>query len=376
MKTSILKNELLAELKKLKLVVNTKTSLPILKQAKLKVDSEFNFSITVTDLDNIVTANFSGKGFEQGECLIDFTRLYALVETANKGSIRIEKFDDTLLITGENESPIKLVIDGDLSEYPSVEFGESKEIDIMFSSELYKHLLPHYESIANDDPRVFLNGMLFEKVDGKLVMVSTDGYTLLHSTVDCKGEMEQIIVTRQAIKLFIACTKKDDSCTVLSVSKGNYETSLDYTSVKFECGNITAWSRLIDGDYPDYNMVIPRESDKTFCANPKSLVKTLVKIEKVGKTLDSYNGCFVLKSIGNEVSFNLREFGKNVMSQIVESDITWQNDLKAVYSTNYFKRYLSKTVAKEVELSFTDELSPCSIKSDGFHCVIMPVRIS
>lgn len=276
MKIVIERDVLLGSLQLVNGIVERRQTMPILSNVLLEL-SESGLALTTTDLEILVQTSCDVVSFEGGgRFTVPARKLFDLSRALPSDSqITIEVSDNRAVVkSGRSKYSLQVL---PASGYPTIEGG--KDISVSFSmaqSSLKCMVDTTLFAMASQDVRYYLNGMMFEVGSGTLKSVATDG----HRMAVCEQGVEvgargagvndglvQVIVPRKTISELSRLLSTDDSGTVL------VDVSEEHISLSF--GGIVLRSKLIDGTYPDYNRVIPRNLEFTASCQRAELRESL-----------------------------------------------------------------------------------------------------
>jgi len=230
-------------------------------------------------------------------------------------------------------------------------------------------------AICNDDTKYNLNG-LFTKVettpagDQVLKMVATDGHRLSIANGKLKGTagpelLKGVILPKKGIYELKKITE-EDSGTLLFGFMDN--------SAVIKRGDSYMVMRLVDGDFPDYNRVIPEANDRIIKVNKEEFVHSVRRMAILSS--EKFKGILLEISASSiKISSSNPELG----DAMEELDVVYGGEPLAVrFNARYLLDVLGVAETEYVEMKFKDELSPSIIvpeKSDSFLAVIMPMRL-
>ena len=270
MKLHIDRNTLLEPLQMIIGVVEKKQALPILsnvlvttKEHKIELigtDTEVELIGHMPLLDNKLTQSITLPGRK----LIDICR--SLPEDS---SIEISLNSDKVHIkSGRSQFTLTTL---PANEFPSLEVTEIKSSLQLAQNELLRLFQQTYISIAQQDVRYYLNGLLFETHPNLIRAVATDGHRLAMSQIAIPTQQEEITQTIIPRKGIIELMRLlDNSETPVTINIGD-------NFVQVIGDNFTFKSKLIEGRFPDYNRVIPRNGNKLLSIDRETLKKSLAR---------------------------------------------------------------------------------------------------
>lgn len=280
MKLIVLKSNLLEALSYVERAIGENNNLPILKSVLMKTDGN-KIVVTSTNLEFAVTYIFSGKIIENGEVAIPFHVFYSLVKNVNSERITIELKNGKLLITTDN---YEATIQGqEAKEFPIIPSlrgaKEGLRVGIKTFTEALQEVVvaAHYSEIRPE-----ISGVLL-RIDDGVFCVATDGFRLAERKID---PSEATSSFENAIKAIIPIRAVEELLkifTSLEKQGGELEILLDATQALFKTQNLEAISRLIDGNFPEYVGIIPKQTESEIAVSRHELINAI-------KLVSSFSG--------------------------------------------------------------------------------------
>src|SRR6202789_866593 len=365
MKLTAEREKLLAPLQAVIGVVERRQTMPVLANVLLSV-RQGQLSITATDLEVELVASTE-----------------VAVQTAGDITVPGRKFLDILRALPEKVS-VSLTVEGEkgvikaggsrfsLSTLPAAEFPVIDDINSLQTvqvprKELLRLLEKTHFSMAQQDVRYYLNGMLLE-IDGTLLRaVATDGHrlALCETTLAAKAKTaQQVIVPRKGV-LELQRILNDDGLADLGIGTNH---------VRAQIGDVRFTSKLIDGRFPEYSRVIPAAPNAAIRADRDILRQALQRTAILSN--EKYRGIRI--NVRNNA---ITVQAHNPEQEEAEEEIEACNpgkDLEVGFNVNYLLDALAAIEGQEVELVLTDSNSSCLIRSPGSassRYVVMPMRL-
>lgn len=254
------------------------------------------------------------------------------------------------------------------TEYPSTEaLGRSSKTSLP-QKEFRELLEDTMFSMAQQDVRYYLNGLLLELEKNSLRAVATDGHRLALKEIKAQTgieEPQQIIIPRKGVVELIRLLDGEDENISVEVSQNHIRVSKD--SVQFT-------SKLIDGKFPDYQRVIPKEGEHPVKTNRDILKQGLIRASILSN--EKYKGVRLV--LQNDL---LKAFAHNPEQEEAEEEIEINykgDDIEIGFNVTYLLDALSSIKTEEVILNISDPNSSCLIlPDDETDCkyVVMPMRL-
>jgi len=241
------RNDLLNLLAKVTPIVERRNTFPIL--ANLVITATDIMSVKSTDLDIEVTGSCPANVTTQGAITVNAAMLFDIVKSISSGAIVDMSLDDHKLTikSGRFKTVLATLEAIDFPVMASNEYESEFEIP----STEFKRLFDIVKvACSTDEAKYYLNGVYLHYVDGIMKAVATDGHRLALAQYEGhKYAFPSVIVPRKTINLISALS-----------DIGDVSVSISDTKIKFHHGSTTVVSKVIDGTFPDYTRVIPRNN--------------------------------------------------------------------------------------------------------------------
>ncbi|MBI5732896.1 DNA polymerase III subunit beta [Candidatus Jorgensenbacteria bacterium] len=267
MKIIILKKNLLSGLNAVEKAVGMNSNLPVLKDVLLKID-DGKIQLMSTDLELAVKYNLVGKIVENGEIAIPFSVLSSIVKNLVSERVTLEQKDRKLIVSTEN---YEATIQGqDAHEFPIIPSVHNTKQSIIIPTEAFREALSGVTVAAQySEIRPEISGMLFKIGDDKLMLVATDTFRLAEYTF----LTDRFKSTFDSVSVIVPLRTVQELLRVLSGDSGeNIEVFIDSNQILFKTRNEEIISRLIDGRFPEYQGIIPREIQSEAIVNRQELL--------------------------------------------------------------------------------------------------------
>lgn len=349
-------------------VVERRNTIPILSNIVISA-ADGALHLRATDLDLEMSISTAATVEEQGVTTIpsDLVRDIAKKITGDVSFAFDKDANMANLTAGRSRFKLQTLPEED---YPSITTGEFSHSFSIPGDALHRLISRCEFAIPTEETRYYLNGIYMHSLDGqKLRAVATDGHRLARSEMDAPDGadgMPAIIIPRKTVKEIIgiaATAKKDDVHFEISENK-----------IRVSHGSVVLTSKLIDGTYPDYQRVIPTESNIFAKVDSKTLA---VASDRVS-TVSSERGKAVRLAFSTgklELAVNNPESG----SAVDEIDADYDADpLEIGFNAKYLADICGVVGAGETKISLTDAGSPTiftSESNEGFLAVLMPMRV-
>ena len=258
-------------------VVEKKNTLPILSNVLIEA-FEDKIQVSATDLDIIITEKISAEVLQQGSTTTTAQVLYDIVRKLPAGSnihLNLQNDKRLKLISGKSDFNLTCL---PATEFPILEDSIETDYIELKSKHLLKLLNKTKFSISNDETRHYLNGIYLHKTEDdnqNLVAVATDGHRLSKTqiTLDEDKSFHPVILPKKTIFeiINIISEEGDTPIKILSVR----------SKIKFIIKDIILISKVIDGKFPDYERVIPKDSRKEVKAKVSDFISAVDRIKSL-----------------------------------------------------------------------------------------------
>jgi len=350
-------------------VVEKRQTLPVLSNILLKANKN-SLSITATDLEVEIVASTNLDVTEQGQLTLP-ARKFMDICKALPDNAQLELNYDAdkeraTIRSGKSRFSLATL---PVSDFPNVE-EVSGAFKFQLSQRTLRNLIDKTQfSMAQQDVRYYLNGLMIEVSDQLVKAVATDGHRLSY----CESEAEvapakktQVILPRKGVM---------ELAKLLEDTESSAEISIGTNHIRINVEGIQFTSKLVDGQFPDYERVIPKHFDKEVVADRELLRQALVRTSILSN--EKYRGIRIRLRAG---LLQAQAQTPELEEAEEEVEINYQGpELEIGFNVNYLLDALAAVVTATVQIQFSDANSSCLIlpNSDDAQCryVVMPMRL-
>jgi DNA polymerase-3 subunit beta len=343
---------------------------PILSNVLLNATDGW-LSITATDQDVELIAREQTPGIVlPGKITTSFRKLNDICKALPDGAeLRIEKQDDRMLIKAGRSRFVLATLPAE--NFPDVQqLSKDKAICVFsVSKKQFAWLVSRTAfAMAEQDVRYFLNGMLLEVKQDKLISVAADGHRLAMNYIalqDHNGAFARVIVPRKGVQEIMRIIDDIDGDLLFTVSSSH---------IQIQSAGVTVTSKLLDGKFPDYERVIPRDGNKV----------VIGEREKLKEAFHRASALFSEKFRGVRLHMSperMRVLASNVEQDQVEEDLEVEyqgQELEVGFNIRYLLDFLSVVQSELVRFTFSDANKSTLIEEVGEGVkgayVLMPIR--
>lgn len=368
MQFEVSKQVLLKAISSVNGAVEKKNTIPVLQNIKITAEND-KIVLHATDMDIMVTSSFEADMKKSGSTTVPAQMFFDIVrKISDSANILLSQESESILQIKSGKSKYNLPCI-DASEFPNLSEGElGEEIEVP-SEELAKMIDKTRFAISNDETRYYLNGLYlhaFEKETGfELRTAATDGHRLALSflPLDKLKTAFGIIIPKKSVAEIRRVI--DGSETV--------KVSVSRVKIKIISNQTTIVSKLIDGEFPDYDKVLPKDNKQIALINKKEFFDCVDRVSTVATDkhrsvkLILENGKLELQVNTNDGSFAQEEMDVNYSGDKIETG----------FNSRYLLDIIGQINKEELMMRFKDSNSPAILEAKDMSSifVIMPVRI-
>ena len=350
-------------------VIEKRSTLPILSNILLDV-KDSKLTIVATDLDLIFYQEIKDIEIEEeGKTTTTSSVLYDIIRKFSSGKKINFSFSGENKLQLESEKSVFHLNCINASEFPITDENFNQNQFSIKSKILLKLLNKCKFSVSNDETRHYLSGIFFHQtqIDDKnfLTAVATDSHRMSVSKVQLneKINFDAIILPKKAIFQL---------CSLLEDFDGDIKISNVKSKIKFELKNSTLISKLIDGKFPNYVQVIPKNNEKKLEIDLKPFLNSVDRVASV--SLDKKDGVkFNLTKDKLNLSVNNANSGDGKESLNVKFD----SELDISFNSRYLIDVASQLDGDIIEIYLKDSGSPALIRDPADYdsiYVVMPMK--
>ncbi len=376
MKFKINKEHFSTGLKQVSNVVSSKPQMPVLNNVLIKAENG-KVLLTTTNLDLGIRCSITADIEEDGEITLPVKRLEKIVASTPEKEITVESSDGQTakIRSGRYEAPrFNGLKSEDFPPLPSFVNQHSFELS---ASELATMLRSVSYAQSNDENRYILNSVYFNFDGGKLTLVATDGRRLALIARDIPmqdGDEGSIILPAKTVAELEKLLAQGKT---VKISFNERQVAFDIgmgedSEGRGLVGSIYLVSKIVEGSYPNYKQVIPKETDRRIKLERELVSETVQRVSIM--TNDKQNSVKLRISENSlEVSGQSAEFGESRETIDVEYS---GPEVQIGFNPDFLLSPLRNLTKDEVFFEFKDEMSPGVFKTlDNFVCVVMPLRV-
>ena len=349
--------------------VSQRTTLPVLGNILFEVTGK-QLKISSNSLDLGIQIFIDVKDAKPGKVLAPAKMISSITSKLPDGDLTFE--------TGSNDhirlevGSSKFLVHGlAATDFPEL-IHPKQAVSLDIPSETLLSMIKQTAfAVSSDESKPFLNGILFDLNGSEIRLVSTDGYRLaLRSELfSSPVPLKAIVPTRTVNEVLKLLSSYPDEETV------QVEVSADL--IQFRIAQITVLSRVIQGQFPDYQMVIPSQSD-TKVSLPRRVF--LDAAERCAVVASSSNNILMIELSGDHLllSANSPEVGD--ANEMVNVEVQGTNRTKIAFNVRLLLDVLKNIPEGDVQMELSRKLAPGVLRPKGFErnylYIIMPIKTS
>jgi DNA polymerase-3 subunit beta len=347
-------------------IVEKRHALPILSNLLLEGEDGV-LKFTATDLEVQISLSIKTDIKESFKTTIAARKLFDITRALPEESILDIQIDEPKVMVKAKKSRFNLQT-LPAKDYPVMVKNQEEDITFLIPQNELKSRLKQVDfSMAQQDIRYYLNGLLFE-VDGKkLNIVATDGHRLSFTSTNLKElqEKTQIIIPRKTIIELTKLMGDDDQPVTISITKNQ---------VSFKFNDIDLITKVIEGKFPDYNRVIPVGHTNVFDVDRLSLLSSMQRASILSN--EKYRG---IRMVIEENNLKLISSNSEQEQAEEELEIKYKGtSIDIGFNVTYLIDVLVNIQFDKLTFAFNDSSSSCLItipNNNDYKYVVMPMRI-
>ncbi len=346
-------------------VVDKKQTMPILGHILLE-NHEKSLKLTATNLEvqiSSITQAIEMDTFES--TAVSGRKLYEIIRSLDSKDVELKTIKGQLIIKTEYSSYKISTLPG--NDFPIFDSSEATETFKINQEKLLSLFNKTHFSMAQQDVRFYLNGLLLETEPNKIKAIATDGHRLAASEVSI--DKKQLVKTASIIP-----RKAIHELIRLLEGSEDVRAEIGPNSISLAFNDLSFITKLIDGKFPDYNRVIPTNTEINIQLNSQALKPTLQRVSILAN--EKFKG----------IRLETRENTLNLSSENPEQEeayetISLQEKVKSIivgFNVSYLIDAVSSCDGNTVYLSLNDENSSALITSPedkDTKYVVMPMRL-
>ncbi len=353
-------------------IVERKNTIPILANVLIEADGD-QVKLLATDLEVGLRSKCAASVTRRGSLTLPAKKLYEIIKALPDTDVRIEEDKNGVKVAADRfDSRMQTLPREDFPTLPETG-GDAPRVTL--PREVLKNMIAKTQfAITGEDTRYFLNGALFIQRPDSLGLVSTDGHRLALITVSRENvngkkadEEERVILPRKTLL---------ELGRLLAEGEGDIQYERGENHLFFEVGGRLLISRMIDGQFPAFERVIPKSNDKRVEFDRDRLTSAVKRVALLSN--ERSRAVKVTIDKGKvEIASSSPEFGEAKEMLMVDYAGT---PVTICFNAQYVLDFLSVVETDSIALEFKDEMSqavmkPIAAEGYDYTYVIMPMRV-
>ncbi len=372
MKLTIERAALLKALNHVQSVVEKRNTIPILSNVKIEAKGD-RASFNATDMDLDIAEKVAAEARRAGSTTAPAHTLYEIVRKLPEGSqVELEHGggDGQLTLrSGRSKFALPAL---PVEDFPAMSGGEMPHSFTLSSDELKTLIDRTRFAISSEETRYYLNGIYLHGAESSgvrvLRAVATDGHRLARVEVPLPqgaAGMPGVIVPRKTV---------NELRKLLDETEGDVAVALSETKIRFAFGDAELTSKLIDGTFPDYERVIPRDNDKILEVDRVQFSQAVDRVSAI-----STERSRAIKMSVEKGALTLSASSPEQGSAVEELEATYESTpIEIGFNSRYLLDIMAQIEGDAARFAMADAASPTVVRevADGSALyVLMPMRV-
>lgn len=349
--------------------VPSKTTLPVLSNILLQTDDE-GVWITGTDLDVTVRVYVPAEVGEAGNLTAPGRKLQEITRELPEHPVEVTAQGDQIeLQCGRSHFKLNGLSAEEFPSLPSVGFDEGWTVK---GDQLHRLIQYTSFAVSTEESRPILNGVLWELRSGRMRMVATNGHRLARMTLPVDAETTNntdLIVPPAALQQVQRLFRDDDEIVV--AKSGNH--------LGFRTDGTEVYTRLIEGTYPNYEQVIPKDNDRHAVVDRRALESAVRRMAVIAS-----DQTHRIRLLFESKCASLNVLTPDLGEGHDELEVVYQGEsLEIGFNANYLLEVLRYMPTDEIRLTFkaperAATLEPVTNEGEeavDYLCLVMPLRL-
>lgn len=365
MKISIARSELLEALSTVSKGMSARSTLPILSGVLIDAEAE-GIRLQATDLEISIRHTAPALIEQPGQIVIPGKLLMDIVRSLPEAAVTIETEGETAHIRCQHSSfTVKTLKPSDFPKFPEVQVDKSITLS---SSTLVSMVKQVSKAVSRDETRAILTGILLIIEGPSIKMVATDSYRLAVREVILEtsaGEDVEVVIPGKALEE-VTRLGSDAEKVILGISENQ---------IVFEFGNTIFVTRRIEGTFPNYKQLIPKESETTAVVTAEELTAAVKRVSLMALHNTPLRISVNVEDQTLSLSAATQDVGDASEDLMVKTE---GKDVEIAFNHAFLMDGLNSIGTDSVRLEVQSALKPGLLKSveqEGFLYLLMPVRL-
>jgi DNA polymerase-3 subunit beta len=312
--------------------------------------------LTLRATDNEIGLSVRASEFtyeNDGAFTVSGKKILDVVRALNDDQISLEGDEETVQIK-QRRSKYKLPV---LSPtyFPKFEESDNQGEITIDSQKLILGLRKITPAIATNNPKFELNGALIDVRAGVINVVSTDTKRLALYKIDQNSDKNfPIIVPKKAI------------AEIVKIFSSNLKLYYDETNLTIKNEDYFFFSKVINGKFPDYERIIPRELRQSFLLDTNQFIDAIRQVSILSAEIK-------ITFETGQISFETLEETNEEAKTAIEAEITLENPITIAVNSKFILDFLTQTQSEKFAIGINEPTTPFILRSENFSTIVMPI---
>lgn len=366
MKITVIREEVVTAVSSVYRVVPAKASVETLEGIYLQATSDNKLTIKGYDLEIGIEAIIDAEVKEEGSVIVPAKLFYDIVKKAPSESITISVSDKfvTSITSGKSRHRLTGMSTKDYPSLPKEEETDSLVIKAGVLEELIKHTM---YAISNNTSRPIYTGSLFKIKDNDLTVVAIDGYqmSIRKYSDDSITNENEFVISGKTQKELLALITNPEADVKIIVCKRHCIILLD---------NYKIFTRMIEGNFIDYNSTIPKTKKTSVEVDADELQKAIERLMIVA--VNKINSPVKCEFVNSELHMTIKT-PMGEAEEVISLDKFVGDDVTIGFNGNYLYNGIKNADCENVTLILNSAISPMVVTDDknGFVNLVVPMHL-
>jgi DNA polymerase-3 subunit beta len=370
MKFTLAQKDLVEAIDRVVAVVPPKSTLPVLANVLIEASGKA-VSFRASDLDISVSNQVDADVGEEGEVTIPARRFHEIARELPGEMVQVAVKAEQIEISCGPSTFKMMGMKGE--EFPNLPSLESP-VDFSVASESLQRLIRKTSySVSTDETRGALNGVLWEIESDHMAMVATDGHRL--ARLEVKGKFGM----KKGLSAIIPPKALAQTSRILGDFDGEVKVSLGKNYIAFQMGSADVYARLLEGPFPKYQQVIPKDNDKRMVVERSGLMAAMRRVSILS---DALTRQVRLHLKPGRVALGARTADVGEASEELDVDYSGE-ELIIGFNASYLLEALRHIDSESIAMSLKSPVGAGLVEEDKpakdtetYLCLVMPLRLA
>ena len=348
--------------------VSERTTVEALKCFKLETKNNL-LIITTNNLKTNIICSLEAQVDSEGVTLVHAKTFYNIISKLPAEEVSMYLSENNTLLISSGESTFN-IFTANPEEFPeNMIIDEYKEI--ILSKDVFKDMVRRVSFAASEEEeKIILNGVLIDinSEKKKIVFVAADGYRLAKDDIVFEG--------KDSLKVIIPIKTIKEIISIFSIKETeNIKIRLSEEKILFIIDDIQMYSRVINGQFPDYNLLIPKEKNLDIKINRKEFLDACERINIIAQR-NSYMVKIELINKALVISSITPDFGDG--SEKLSIVYTGDDNISVVFNVRLMMDVLKSLESTDIKIEIINDEKPLVIREDNnqnYIYIMMPIKV-